>query len=364
MSRLLLITASLVLVACQPGNETVAGKRDYLLTGAKPNRLFLIDAEKREVVKEHRIADAGAVVATIVPSPSGEVAYALVNNMESIVGIDLDSGEQIFRADLSSPGLRVKCLFAFDVTPDGEELIVYEMPVRLHPAEYEVLEPRFSVYRTDAGLAAEPVRQFPAPRRIHLLLSKASGESFYALGFDLYEHDRQSGELLATQGVRNWNQPNRSVPDILSFWPVSEATGVWATPAYSVLTDMDPEDPAAYKTGLLTVDRGTGSLEYHDFENTSAIIFSTVLSPVRPEAYGVYTQLSKIDTQSFSLSERIELPHTYYAINIASDGSEVYLGGTMCDIGVHDTETLDRKAVIELPGCPDQGVATLRVIQR
>jgi len=60
----------------------------------------------------------------------------------------------------------------------------------------------------------------------------------------------------------------------------------------------------------------------------------------------------------------VDLPHTYYAINISADGKEVYVGGTMCDVGVHSTETLERLATIEIPGCPDQALASFRIVNR
>ena len=98
-------------------------KRDYIVTAAKPDRLFVIDAAARSIRSEFRVPAADGFMGTIVPSPDGRIAYVLVNKMESISGIDLDSGREVFRANLSSPGERVKCLFAFDVTPDGKELI-------------------------------------------------------------------------------------------------------------------------------------------------------------------------------------------------------------------------------------------------
>ena len=149
-----------------------SGSSDLLLTGAKPDRLIVIDAGTRTVRSDFHIPDANGSMGAIVPSPDGKIAYVLVNRMESIAGIDLASGKEVFRADLSSAGEQVKCMFAFDVTPDGRELIVYELPTKLLIDEYVVEEPRFAVFSTAAGLKAQPLRQFPAPRRIHLLLAK------------------------------------------------------------------------------------------------------------------------------------------------------------------------------------------------
>src|SRR4051794_15799810 len=165
-------------------------KRDYIVTAAKPDRLFGIDPTSRSIRSEFRIPAANNFLGAIVPSPDGRIAYILIDKMESISGIDLDSGKEVFRANLSSPGERVKCLFAFDVTPDGKELIVYEVPVRLGLSEYRVEDTRFAVFSTHSTLDAKPIRRFPAPRRVHTLLSKKDGKSFFAIGFDLYEFDR------------------------------------------------------------------------------------------------------------------------------------------------------------------------------
>jgi hypothetical protein len=197
-----------------------------------------------------------------------------------------------------------------------------------------------------------------------MLLAKKDGKSFYAVGFELYEYDRQSGRLIAQQGIRSWERANYSIPDLLAIWPVTEPTGVFSSPVYSVLSAAGGPQGGTGKTSLMTLDLHTGQLAYEDFEDTAALIFSTVMSPVRHEAYGVYTQLTKIDTATHTLAKRIDLDHTFYSINISSDGRELYLGGAMCDVATYDAGTLEKKGNIRLPGCADQTLATLRVIRR
>jgi hypothetical protein len=58
----------------------------------------------------------------------------------------------------------------------------------------------------------------------------------------------------------------------------------------------------------------------------------------------------------------VPLDHTFYDINLSSDGREIFIGGTECDVGFYDAQTLDKKAILKLPGCADQSVSTLRVI--
>ncbi len=355
---------ALAVIAVSAAAASAAPKRDFIVTAAKPDRLFVIDPASRSIKSEFRIPGANDSLGSIVPSPDGRIAYVLVNKMESISGIDLETGKEVFRANLSSPGERVKCLFAFDVTPDGRELIVYEMPVKLGLSEYQVEDTRFAVFNTRAGVDAKPVRQFPAPRRVHTLLSRKDGRSFFAIGFDLYEFDRATGRQLSEQGIRNWTYPNHSIPDLLAFWPVSEPTGVFATPLYSAVLPASGSGDPIPKTALMTLDLTSGALQYHDFEDTSALIFSTVLSPARTEAFGVYSQLSKIDTRNNTLAKRVDLDHTYYAVLISTDGKEVYAAGAMCDVTVFDASTLEKKGNIRLTGCTDQSITSPRVIRR
>lgn len=360
------LAAFVALAGCGRGPASGAG-HDLIVTGAKPDRLFVIDAARRAVQAEFHIPEANGSVGVIVPSPDGRIAYVLVNRMESIAGIDLTSGKEVFRADLSTAGERVKCMFAFDVTPDGRELIVYELPVKLEPDEYQVEEPRFAVFATNAGVGAKPTRSFPAPRRVHMILAKKDGRSFYSIGFDLAEYDVGSGRLIEQRGIRAWSRPDHSIPDLLAIWPVSEPTGIFASPVYSTVmgaatTGGAQADAEVPMTSLMTLDLKTGKLDYRDFEKTSALIFSSVLSPARPEAFGVYAQLTKIDTEHGKLANRVNLDHTFYSVNISSDGSEVYIGGAMCDVAFYDAATLTRKANLRLPGCPDQVLSTLRVV--
>lgn len=332
---------------------------DLIVTAAKPDRLFVVDAGTRSVRAEHRVPGAEGQIFTIVISPDGRTAYALVDRMERIVGIDLGTGREVFRADLSTPGERVKDFFALAVTPDGKELIAYELPTLLKPSEYVVEEPRFAVFRTTGGLDAKPIRSFPAPRRIQMLLTRPNGRSFYALGFDLYEYDLKSGRLIGTRGVQQWQIQGHAPPDLLALWPVTEPTGVFTSPVYTEVKNGSESTPT---TSMMSLDLKSGGLSYFDFEPMSALIFSTVLSPDRKHAYGVYTTLSSIDVPGHRLEGRVPLDHTFYDVNVSSDGGEIYLGGTNCDVGFYDAASLRKKAILKLPGCGDQVLSSLRVI--
>jgi quinohemoprotein amine dehydrogenase beta subunit len=339
--------------------------KDYLLTAAKPDTLVLVDPAARKIERTCTIPDPGTGVLTIVPAPDAGTAFMIVNHWESVSGIDLDTCEQVFRADFSSGNERVKATFGMDISPDGRELFVFQSPVKLLPDQYEVQPTRVAVYDTAGGVGAEPIRTFEAPRRTAVLAMSNDGSKLYAVSWDIYVLDPQTGELMDTLPIRHWNRPKYAEPDVLGVWPQWDATGIYSNPYFAVRTDIDPNDAAAYKTGLLSLDLETGAFETKDFEDTSVIIFSTVVNPARPdEVYGVYTTLSKIDRERGEVLERIDLDHTYYSVNVASDGSELYVGGTMSDIAVYDTDTFEQLGQIEMPGGADQALASLRLIQR
>jgi quinohemoprotein amine dehydrogenase beta subunit len=339
--------------------------KDYLLTAAKPDQLVMVDPAARKIEKTCTVPDSGTGVLTITPAPDAGTAYMIVNHWESVSGIDLDTCEQVFRADFSSGDERVKATFGMDISPDGRELFVFQSPVRLLPDEYQVQPTRIAVYDTSAGVGAEPIRTFEAPRRTAILAMSNDGTKLYAVSWDIYVLDPQSGEVTDTLPIRHWDRPNYAEPDVLGVWPQWETTDIYTNPYFAVRTDVDPSDAAAYRTGLLSLDLETGEFETKDFEDTSVIIFSTVVNPQRlNEVYGVYTTLSKIDREAGEVLERIDLDHTYYAVNVASDGSELYVGGTMDDIAVYDTETFEKLGRIEMPGGADQALASLRLIQR
>lgn len=354
------IVAAIGLTGC----DNQSGQKEYLVTANKPNNIHVIDTTTQQVVKSISIQGDGAP-GTLALSPGGDIAYLITNRMESIVGVNLDTGEEVFRADASYDNVRVKHMFAMTLSRDGSEIFSFQSPVRILPGEFQVMDTQIAVYKTDGGVDAKPVRVFPAPRQIALLAPSTDGKIIYGLGPSVFGFDAQSGDIVSTHPLREWGRPNYGVPDILAAWPHYEASDVLTTPYFVPRTDKSPDDPEAFKTGLVALDLKTGEVTTEDFENTSVLIFSTVQNPVRKnEAYGVYTQLTKIDRDADVVSKRIDMDHTYYAINVSHDGNTIYMGGTMDDVVAHDATTLDRIWHVKLPGGGDQGLASLRVFKR
>ena len=358
-TSLALLLGGVALVASAP-----AAAKDYLLAGVKPDKLVLVDPVGRKVERTYTLRDGAPGPSAIVPSPDGRIAYVVVNRWESICGIDLDSGQEVFRADFSKLPERVKAVTA-EISPDGKELFVFLSPVELGPDEYHVKDTRIAVYRTADGIAAQPARVLPAPRRTSLLAFSRDGSKLYAFSWDLLVLDPATGKVTGRHEVRHWGRTGYGEPDVLDMWPQWDATGIVVTPYTVMRSDVPPTDPGASRTGLLTLDLASGDFAMEDFENTTKVIFSGVVNPARPdEVFLVYATLTKLDRRSHKVLKRVDVDHTYYAINISSDGREVYLGGAMDDIGVYSTDSLKRLGIIRLPGGGDQQIASPRLIRR
>lgn len=354
-----------VTIALAVTASAVAAK-EYLLTSLHSNQLVLVDAKARKVERTYPLPSApGNTPATVVPSPDGKVAYVLHNRWETVSGIDLDTGKEVFRADLSQKGLRAKSTFAFDVSPDGKEIAIFILPVKMLSGEYQVQDTYIAVYDTSAGLAAKPIRTFPAPRRTTLLAYSPDGSRLYAMSWDIIVMDPKDGKVIGKHLVRHWDRKNFGEPDTLAVWPLWGASNVYSFPYGAPRTDRKPDAPDAMKSGIYTLDLATDKEAYKEFENSSVVLFSSVINPVRrKEAYSVYTTLSKIDLDKGKLVKRIDLEQTYYVVQVSRDGKELYLGGAGPNIAIYDAATFKRLGTVPMPGGSDQATATMRYFTR
>lgn len=351
-----------VVAAVGLGGAGVAQAKDYILTAFKPNKLVVVDPDAMAIEKVIEIKDGGPAPLTLIPTADGNGAYALVNGWESIVAVDLKTGEETMRIDLSDKDTRVKAMFGMDLSPDESTLAVYESPVDILPGEMKVQPTRISFYDAKTG---ELKRRTEAPRQVTLLMYSADGSKLYGLGRAVHIFDGQTGEKIGEHATQTWERAGWSPPDILDVWSQWETADVLSTPYYAARTDMDPMDPAAYWTGILRLDLETGEFDLQDVENTDIFYFSTVVHPKDKDiVYGAYTQLSKFDVGEGKPLKRVELPHSYYSINVNSEGSKVFVGGAMGDIAIYDAETLDLLGQIPMPGGANMSLATMRVFQR
>jgi len=361
MSRALVICLGLIL------NQSVAGlalAKEYLLTAAKPDRLFMIDMGARKIVREYKIPGPMVAPMTFVPSPDGKVVYVVTNHEKSITGIDMDSGREVFRAD-TAPAFDIRTKnFGLEISPDGKELYSYDVLTQLHADHYEVLDPRISVFASDGGVQAKAVRSFAAPRRIHLLMMSTDGKSLYALGKDFYTFDPQTGALLDTYPFLHWKRPNLSPPDLLNFWPLWDQTMIFRSLYTVARTNLPPTDPNAFAIGILSLDLKSGKMGVEELKIPPEVLFTIVTSPNRRDAFAVFNDLVKIDLKTGKAVKRVDVDHSYYIAQISGDGREVYLGGTMCDIPIYAADTLEKLDQIDLPGCPDMGGSPLKIIRR
>ena len=207
------------------------------------------------------------------------------------------------------------------------------------------------------------MRTFPAPRRVHMLLMRPSGRSFYAVGFNLDEFDVKTGKLLGTRGIQQWNLPEHGQPDLLAFWPVTEPTGVWTSPVYA---DLKKGAETVPTTALMSLDLKSGELAYRGLR---AAVGADLLHRPEPRPQARLRRLHHADEH-----RRAGAPPGRSACRSITRSTTINLvDGRPRDLhrrhrcatsGFYDAATLEKKAMVKLPGCPDQSIATLRVIPR
>ncbi|AVO36322.1 quinohemoprotein amine dehydrogenase subunit beta [Pukyongiella litopenaei] len=355
--RKLLTAAALSAFAALPA---LAG--DLLVTVARPSNLYVFDAEQRALKTDCNLA-SNPLPGIIAMSPDNSIAYVLVNNWQDVIGVDIETCDTVFHAAQSTEDVIRRSIASLAVSKDGSQLYTVRNPVRLHADRFEVLPAEFAVYDTGAGLSAEPVALHPAPRRSTLMATDRNGQVYIA-GHDIFRVDPASGETETAIANASWDRPTYSPPDVLAFWPTGSQNDEFLLMYTAArFTDETQQEMADFVWGYETVDLTTGETEIADFASFEVLMFSAVRTPHDPKhLYAVYTQLSKHDLETQELVKRVDLPHTYYVINISSDGKEVYVGGTNDDIGIYDTETLERIGEIRMPSGGDMSVATLQVV--
>ncbi|MHA7777780.1 quinohemoprotein amine dehydrogenase subunit beta [Roseibium sp. M-1] len=355
-------SAALTLTMAASLSALPALAKDKIVTVAKPDRLYVIDATSRTVETDCKL-DFNLMPGVIVMSPDNTIAYILGNRWEDVFGVELSTCKTVFSAYQSEGDVRRKSIASLAVSKDGSELYTVRNPVRLLADRYEVLEPEIAVYETGAGLDAEPARTFPSPRRMTVMATDRNGV-LYAAGHEIYAIDPKTGDISVKIKNASWDRPAFSPPDVLAFWPIgSQADEFLLLYSAAKFTDETMSEIADFVWGYQAVDLTTGESEIEDFTSFEVIMFSAVRDPNdKSKLYGVYTQLSKHDVTTKELIKRVDLPHTYYCVNISSDGKEIYVGGTNEDIGIYDADSLERIGEILLPSGGDMAAGTMHVI--
>lgn len=355
-----------ILAAALAASAAPALAGDLLVTIARPDNLYVFDAASRALVKDCPLG-VNSMPGVLHMSPDGTIAYALVNRWQDVIGVNIDTCERVFYARQSDAEANVmrRSIGSLAVSKDGTEIYTVRNPVKHHSDRYEVMAPEFAVFDAAAGLDAKPKAIHPAPRRSSVMQTDRKGAAYIG-GADIYAVDPKTGETSIAIANTSWDRPTYGGPDVLAFWPVGSQNDefmlMYSAPVFADETKAEMTD---FVWGYQSVNLTTGAAEIADFASFEVIMFSGVRNPKAPnELYGVYTQLSKHDIEKKELIKRVDLPHTYYCINISSDGREIYVGGTNDDIGVYDAATLERIGEMRIPSGGDMGVSTLQIVAR
>lgn len=335
--------------------------KDYLAVPARPDKLVIVDAEAMTIDKVIQLENAGPLLQIPVINQDGTRAYVLMNKQESIAFVDLLTGETTHRIDMSTETERVKGMFGMDLSPDGKTLVVYQSAVKMLPDEFQVQPTRLAFYDAETGALKSTAE---VPRQITLLAWSTDGSKIYGLGRNMHVFDA-TGKQIEEKPIHAWEPETYSQPDVLAVWSQFEQADAMSVPFYAARKDLAADDPTAFRTGLLTQDLETGEMRMQEVEVADIFYFSTAVSPTdKNRVYGAYNFLSSFDLGTSKPIKRVPLPHSYYSVNLSSDGRTVYLGGALNDVAAYDAETLERKAEVTMPDGANISLASVRVFQR
>lgn len=337
--------------------------RDYLAISSRNNILYLIDSKQDKVVHSCKLKGTYGPGALVI-SPDGTKAYTLQDKFQAIYGYDLQTCENFFKASFNEGSARGIAMFSINISKDGKEIYTIYTPARKNIDSYDILDPVFAVFNPDDGLNAKAIRSFKAPRQTTIMMTSYSG-NVYVLGSNIYKINPKNGEIKIAAKLREWDRVNYSQPDAFAMWPIGNVSNEFLT-MYSAAKFNDKEqsmENAQFVWGATRIDLKTDEVVQEDFANFETIMFTGITHPKDSNLlYGALTDLTKFDRKNKKVLKRVLLEHTYYCLNFATDGSRLYIGGTLNDIAVYDPENLEQLGKIMLPA-GDTGASTLQVFR-
>jgi quinohemoprotein amine dehydrogenase beta subunit len=337
--------------------------RDYLSIVSRTQKLYIMDAKDKKVVKSCNLEGTYGAGAMIM-SEDGTKAYVLQDRNQAIYGYDIRTCENFFQGHLTQGNIRGVAVFSLAISKDGKEVYSIYNPARKNIDSYEVLDSVFAVFNTEDGLNAKAVRKFKAPRQTSIM-SRAHDGDIYSAGASIYKINPKTGKTTIAAQLRNWTKADHSPPDSLAMWPIGTVSNEFML-MYTAAKFNDKEqsmEKAEFMWGATRIDLTTGEVVQEDFAPIETIMF-TGMTHIKDTnlLYGVLTDLTKFDRKNKKVIKRVSLDHTYYCLNFATDGSELYIGGTLNDIVVYDPDTLEKTGNIYLP-LGDTGASTLQVFR-
>lgn len=352
------VLGALVLLASLPGPVFA---KWYILTGAHPNTVFVIDTETDTVVKSIPLAGKGPIF-TVVPNPARpQFAYAVTNLSQSVALVDLDEGKEVLRFDLSNDNELVRTM-AVDVSLQGDRLFIHEMPLKKDLGNFEILENRIRVVDLDTN---ETINVFPAPRQVLAMASSKDGAKLYAfsVGRDITVLDTQTGQVLDTIPMAGWNMTGAGKLEGLPIWnPYQEHDFIASFAVY--MTDTITKNTTV---GVASLDlkQAEPQLEFIELQPYEAQWWTAhaAVDANTSKAYLGWDKLWKIDIPTRQMEKVAQLDtNSHFATFLHPEGTKLYCGGNWSSLSVFDAETLDLLTKVDLGH--SQAGSALRFVER
>ena len=350
--------SALILVCSLPG---LVWAKWYILTGAHPNSVYVIDAETDTVVKTIPLEGSGPIF-TVAPNPARpQFAYAVTNLSQSVALVDLDEGKEVLRFNLSNDNELVRTM-AIDVNPQGNRLYIHEMPLKKDLGKYEILETRIRVIDLDTNTVANV---FPAPRQVMALASSQDGKKLYAfsVGKDISVLNPETGQVEDIIPMADWNVTGAGKLEGLPLWnPYQENDYLASFAVY--MTDTITQH-ATVGVATLDLKQDNPDLQVVELQPYEAEWWTAhgAVSAKTQKAYLGWDKLWKMDIPTRQMEEVTQFDtNSVFGSFIHPDGTKVYCGGNWSALSVFDADTLKLLKKIDLGH--SQAGAGIRFVNR
>ena len=255
----------------------------------------------------------------------------VVTKRHLIHKIDLAEKQVVSTIDAGGDGWD-RFIYGFDLAPDGKSAFVNLLSRTTRKGEAVVVPPMLAQINLEDG---HIMRSVEVPWGSTSLVSVKNSTNIYVIGKDIVKID-VSGENMKVIGTypmfeKKWN--------ILPLWDnTMENGGIFMVNYYT------PE-----LMGLVSIDTNNGEITDAPLDGPPVFAYSVMLSPDKKKVYAVMDELTVIDLETRTYEHIIPIPGgTHYAINVASDGSKIYVSGGGATTTIFDAKSLKPIKVLQM----------------
>ncbi len=312
---------------------------------------------------------------TLMPAPDRRTAYLLSGGHEVVSALDLKDGKVLgswtlserMSAEPDSPKVARARFFGIALDAAGKRILGNVVTSRLSGANAFQLEkltldrPYLALLDAQSGKRLATISDAPwAISIVAPMQDPAHPNRFMIISPDLDIIDLDkiptgkapvrvsfSQVLVKHVPLREPHYEGQGPVTILAEWFHPEPSGGLGSMPYYTTDPIVRKD----QIGLVTIDMASGKVDEMELGPPQGpqYAFATVVTPDRKRAFAVFNQLHEIDLEKRRLTRIKNLPYTYYAADMSTDGKRLYIFSGGARMSLVDPESMEIVKEVILP---------------